>query len=147
MSNDHSVRLTFRLGQKGDQTIEAVTQRGGGVQVKAQSGDDGVVVVEVELSLAAEGGRQAVDGERQGHNAVPYSAEYGAGIRDRHVVRIGDGGRGCVRVLGHEVSPYNWQFVNFGTGQMSCGAELNNLNVLQSQFGVESSTHPEGAEQ
>lgn len=119
----HSVRLTFRLRKDGDQVIEAITDHDCAVHVEPKPGDDNVVVVDVTVVT---GGREPVDGEGQGNEAASRSpGSQILNVRDRHVIRIGNAEYGCVRVLSHEVSPYNWRLVNFGASQQAVNPDLN----------------------
>lgn len=115
-----SVRLTFRLGKSGDQYVEAITEHGCTVHVEAKAGDDGDIVVNAVFD-----GAKPVDAESQADQAVPRAGSHQiVGVRDRHVIRIGNAEYGCVRVLSHEVSPYNWRLVNFGAREQSVNPDL-----------------------
>lgn len=124
----HSVRLTFRLGKTGDQDIEAVADVGCRVHVEAKPGDDGEIVVEACVVWG-----ELVHGEGEADQPIPCAgACQSISERHRHVVRIGNGEFGCVRVLSHDVSPYNWRLVNFAASQQSGLQDLSNAAIGQS---------------
>lgn len=118
----HSVRLSFRLGKSGDQDIEAISNGDCRIQVNAEPGNNGEIIVEAVIVWG-----EPIDGQGQTDCAVPDTGTSEAvNVRHRHVVRVGKGDFGPVRVLGHEVSPYDWRLVNFGA---SGAYHLNELDL------------------
>lgn len=113
-----SVRLSIRFRKSGNHEVEAITERGCSVQVQPQPANDDMVILDIDLvALRVGDGGEPIGDERDGNHAVPDGCESPAGIRDRHVIRVGNGDFGPLRVISHDVSPYDWRLVNFGGSQ------------------------------